>query len=89
MNEEIGNLNEHLIEKIELRNKILERNEIILEQLDEIERLNNIITELEKYIEKSKYLASGVEELKGYAYMFYYNKTDDLQNKIKELKENK
>ena len=52
----------------------------------EIERLNNIINELESYIEESKHLASGVYEFKGSAYMFYYNKTDDLLDKIKELK---
>ena len=55
-------------------------------QNKEIERLNNIITELERYIEESKRFASGVFEFEGVAYMFYYNKTDDLLDKLKELK---
>lgn len=63
--------------EIERLNKIIEKNKYSADELNEIERLNNIINELEKWIKENnlgKYRTENVID------------TDELLDKLQELK---
>jgi molecular chaperone DnaK (HSP70) len=75
--------NIELKQEIERLNKELEKYKYTADELNEIERLNNIINELEKWLAK-EYISGNYEELYRIGLQDSYDKLQELKGSVKE-----